>query len=332
MYKCQSPSPNSSWLIFLSLPCYFFLTFPISICRRASRHSPWPSSLSALILWMTSSSPVAFNTVCVLVTSNFKSPALSPSLTFAGLLAMLLGCLIGIWNLTHQTLNPHLSLQGCSPIIFLPSIYCHSTFLVLWAKNLGVIPDSPLLSHTHIWPLIKSCQFYLHNISVTQNLATSHYSYPWSKPPHWPPDSALDYLVYSQQSIHSYPLKWKNGASLVARWLRIHLLIQGTQVQALVREDPTCHGGTKPVRHNYRPCVLEPASHNYWGRVPQILKPALLEPGLRDKPLQREAHAPFTETKACAQQQRPNAAINLKKKIIFKKPKNYLEKKLLNCE
>ena len=26
---------------------------------------------------------------------------------------------------------------------------------------------------------------------------------------------------------------------------------QGTQVRALVREDPTCHGVTKPLRHNY---------------------------------------------------------------------------------
>ena len=28
-------------------------------------------------------------------------------------------------------------------------------------------------------------------------------------------------------------------ASLVAQWLRIHLLMQGTRVRALVREDPT---------------------------------------------------------------------------------------------
>ena len=41
------------------------------------------------------------------------------------------------------------------------------------------------------------------------------------------------------------------GASLVVQWLRIRLLMQGTQVRALVREDPTCHGATKPVRHNY---------------------------------------------------------------------------------
>ena len=39
--------------------------------------------------------------------------------------------------------------------------------------------------------------------------------------------------------------------SLVAQWLRIRLPMQGTQVQALVREDPTCRGATKPVRHNY---------------------------------------------------------------------------------
>ena len=39
-------------------------------------------------------------------------------------------------------------------------------------------------------------------------------------------------------------------ASLVAQWLRIRLPIQGTQVRALVREDPTCREVTKPVRHN----------------------------------------------------------------------------------
>ena len=41
------------------------------------------------------------------------------------------------------------------------------------------------------------------------------------------------------------------GASLVARWLRICLPMQGTRVGALVREDPTCRRATKPVRHNY---------------------------------------------------------------------------------
>ena len=49
-------------------------------------------------------------------------------------------------------------------------------------------------------------------------------------------------------------MKVKNlfqGTSLVAQWLRIRLPMQGTRVQALVREDPTCHGATKPACHSY---------------------------------------------------------------------------------
>ena len=41
------------------------------------------------------------------------------------------------------------------------------------------------------------------------------------------------------------------GTSLVAQWLGIHLPMQGTRVRALVLEDPTCRGATKPVCHNY---------------------------------------------------------------------------------
>ena len=41
-----------------------------------------------------------------------------------------------------------------------------------------------------------------------------------------------------------------NRASLVAQWLRICLLMQGTRVRALVWEDPTCHGAAGPVSHN----------------------------------------------------------------------------------
>ena len=42
----------------------------------------------------------------------------------------------------------------------------------------------------------------------------------------------------------------ENWASLVAQWLRICLLMQGTRVRALVWEDPTCHGAAGPVSHN----------------------------------------------------------------------------------
>ena len=40
-------------------------------------------------------------------------------------------------------------------------------------------------------------------------------------------------------------------APLVAQWLRISLLMQGTSVRSLVWEDPTCRRETKPVHHNY---------------------------------------------------------------------------------
>ena len=51
--------------------------------------------------------------------------------------------------------------------------------------------------------------------------------------------------------VHYTSIKKILGASLVTQWLRIRLPMQGTQVRALVREDPTCRGATKPVRHNY---------------------------------------------------------------------------------
>ena len=45
--------------------------------------------------------------------------------------------------------------------------------------------------------------------------------------------------------------KARKGASLVAQWLGICLPMQGTRVRALVWEDPTCRGATKPVSHSY---------------------------------------------------------------------------------
>ena len=44
--------------------------------------------------------------------------------------------------------------------------------------------------------------------------------------------------------------EYQLGASLVVQWLRIRLPMQGTWVRALVWEDPTCRGATKPVHHN----------------------------------------------------------------------------------
>ena len=40
------------------------------------------------------------------------------------------------------------------------------------------------------------------------------------------------------------------GASLVAQWLGVCLLVQGTRVRALVWGDPACRGAAGPVGHN----------------------------------------------------------------------------------
>ena len=89
-------------------------------------------------------------------------------------------------------------------------------------------------------------------------------------------------------------------ASQVAQWLRTHLPMQGTRVRALVREDPTCHGATKPVRHNYWACVPQLLSLCCRAREPQLLSPRATTteahmPRARapqqEKPLQWEARA-----------------------------------------
>ena len=69
----------------------------------------------------------------------------------------------------------------------------------------------------------------------------------------------LDFIKFKNFPASKYTIR----ASLVVQWLGVHLTRQGTQVRALVREDPTCRGATKPVHHNYWVCTLEPMHHNY---------------------------------------------------------------------
>ena len=102
----------------------------------------------------------------------------------------------------------------------------------------------------------------------------------------------------------------------MAQWFRICLPTQGTWVRALVWEDPTCRGATKP------------ASHNYWACVPQLLKPVRLEPILRNKrshrsekpvhckeeqpPLDATRESPRTATKTQHSQKKKKALLKIK--------------------
>ena len=103
------------------------------------------------------------------------------------------------------------------------------------------------------------------------------------------------------------------GASLVAQWLRICLTMQGTRVRALVWEDPTCRGTTRPVSHNYWACVSGACA-------PQQEAASVRGPHTAMKSGPR---SPQLE-KALAQKPRPNTAKNKLKK---KKSKYILKKK-----
>ena len=67
--------------------------------------------------------------------------------------------------------------------------------------------------------------------------------------------NAILHLILLQVSFlctqHCFQDKPTLRASLVAQWLRICLLMQGTRVRALVWEDPTCRGAAGPVSHGY---------------------------------------------------------------------------------
>ena len=57
-------------------------------------------------------------------------------------------------------------------------------------------------------------------------------------------------MRYHLMPVRVATIKKSTGASLVAQWLRICLLMQGTRVRAPVWDDPTCRGTTRPVSHN----------------------------------------------------------------------------------
>ena len=71
--------------------------------------------------------------------------------------------------------------------------------------------------------------------------------------------------------------------SLMAQQVGTRLPMQGTQVQALVQEDPTCGGAAKPGYHSFWVWALEPESHKNWAHVPRVGAPQ------QEKPPQWEA-------------------------------------------
>ena len=122
--------------------------------------------------------------------------------------------------------------------------------------------------------------------------------------------SMINYTVgqYSQLGFVKSLLR----TSVVAQWLRIHLPMQGTRIRALLWEDPTCCGATKPVRHNYWVRALEPTCHTYWSPSAQSPCSATREATAMRIPRTARKSSPRSPQleKARMQQRRPNAAKN----------------------
>ena len=87
------------------------------------------------------------------------------------------------------------------------------------------------------------------------------------------------------------------GASLVAQWLGVCLLVQGTRVQALGWEDPTCRVAAGPVSHNCWACASGACAPQQEATIVRGPRTAM-KSGPRSPQLE----------KALAQKRRPNTA------------------------
>ena len=141
---------------------------------------------------------------------------------------------------------------------------CHLIQIPKDCKESGPVPSllpSPthyvfLRSCFHFSPLpeLNACLLYLHNSK--QNLQNSVYKIELTiqfKIEIWTCHIKTHFSTF----FPLYP-KYQNNnnrASLVAQWLRICLPMQGTRVRALVWEDPTRRGATRPMSHNYWACA-----------------------------------------------------------------------------
>ena len=150
---------------------------------------------------------------------------------------------------------------------------------------LGIIqvalPHAAFLPNVRLWSLFRAFFTSLSSRvgrAVTDNtLFISWKFWPFEMKQYW---RELVWQHVGKKGVWITKPRKRERASVVVQWLRIRLPMQGTRVRALVWEDPTCRGATKPMRHNYWACALETASHNYWAREPQLLKPVRLEPML----------------------------------------------------
>ena len=146
----------------------------------------------------------------------------------------------------------------------------------------GSPPDSPvpaiLQARTLEWVAISFSNAWKWKVKVKSLSRVWLLATPWPATYQAPPSTGFSRQEYwsglplpsACESITI--LKFRD--SLVVQWLRIHLVIQGAQLQSLIQEDPTCFRTAKPMYHNY------------WSLY------ALESVFCNEKPLQWEAYTP----------------------------------------
>ena len=151
--------------------------------------------------------------------------------------------------------------------------------------------------------------------------------------PGWP---SVLYLLKPCSINHLYsPLRIENfGCHFIKminpdlpQWLtgkESRLPMQETWVWLLIREDPACHGATKPIGHNFWACALERGSCkcwatrcNYWSARPPEPVLHTKRHHCRAQALRLQRPPPTTATEKPARQRRPSTA---KTKLIQSPP------------
>ena len=99
--------------------------------------------------------------------------------------------------------------------------------------------------------------------------------------------------------------------------MRVCLPMQGTQVRALVWEDPTCHGATRPMSHNLLSLYV-------WSLCSATREATTVRGPC--SVMKSGPHLPQLE-EALAKKRRPNTAINKPKKKLKKKKRFLAELK-----
>ena len=109
------------------------------------------------------------------------------------------------------------------------------------------IPMGVLTFEEHFRPYIQEMVIYILFSSMVSPFGiTQSISILWASTN--VPDVMRSIAMYTSQ-------RW---TPLVVHWVRVRLPMEGTQVQSLVWEPPTCCEATKPMRHNYWACAPQP--------------------------------------------------------------------------